>query len=156
MKTEVKDLGKNVVEVDITIDAKTAGAEYDKACKQLAQRVNIDGFRKGKAPKAIVEKHVGVDMIQRQALEAILPKVFADVVTTNPVISVGIIDNSFQRYYYSENSFYATKKLILTEKSGNILKEISANEIIKVVITVIPAKAVANILENITPLYTFL
>ena len=99
MKTEVKELGKNVVEVDITIDAKSATAEYDKACKQLAQRVNIDGFRKGKAPKAIVEKHVGVDMIQRQALEAMLPKVFADVVTKNNydlVAEPAVMDYSFE------------------------------------------------------------
>ncbi len=56
-------------------------------------------------------------------------------VTTNPIISVGISDNSFQRYYYSENVFYATKKLTLTEKSsGNIVKEFSAQIPVKITI----------------------
>ncbi len=81
MKTEVKKLGANVVEVDIQIDEKKAIEEYDKAIRRLAQRVNIAGFRKGKAPKNIVEKYVGVESIQRDALEAMLPKVFTDVIT---------------------------------------------------------------------------
>ena len=55
--------------------------------------------------------------------------------TINSEISVGISDNSFQRYYYSENSFYATKSLFLVEKdSGKVLKELGENEVIKVVI----------------------
>lgn len=83
MKTDVKKLEGNVVEVNIEIDAKKAAAEYDIACKRLAERVNIAGFRKGKAPKNIIEKHVGIDTIQRNALEAILPKVFTEVIRTN-------------------------------------------------------------------------
>ena len=45
-----------------------------------------------------------------------LSPVVAQTVSTNPVISIGISDNAFQRYYYNENSFYATKKLFLIEK----------------------------------------
>lgn len=61
--------------------------------------------------------------------------VFAAPITTNPIISVGISDNSFQRYYYSENIFYATKKLTLTEKSsGKIVKEFSAQTPVKITI----------------------
>jgi len=61
--------------------------------------------------------------------------VFAAPVTTNPVISVGLSDNSFQRYYYSENEFYATKKLILTEKTtGKKVKEFPAETPVKIVI----------------------
>ena len=80
MKTEVKELGKNAVEVNIEIDEKTASTEYEKACKRIAQSVNIAGFRKGKAPRVIIEKHVGAENIKREALEAMLPRVFSDIV----------------------------------------------------------------------------
>ncbi|MBQ2870544.1 SpoIID/LytB domain-containing protein [bacterium] len=43
---------------------------------------------------------------------------FALPLETNSLISVGISDNSFQRYYYVENTFYATKKLILSDKKN--------------------------------------
>ena len=58
---------------------------------------------------------------------------FSHTLTTNPVISVGISDNSFQRYYYNESSFYATKTLYLIEKKTNkLLKEIPANTQVRV------------------------
>ena len=62
---------------------KTAANEYNKACRKISESVNIHGFRKGKAPKNIVEKYVGVERIQREALSAILPKVFAEVISEN-------------------------------------------------------------------------
>lgn len=80
MKTEVKEIGKNLVEVTIEIDAKSASTEYEKACKKVAEHVNIAGFRKGKAPKNVVERYAGVDNIKREALEAILPKAFSDII----------------------------------------------------------------------------
>ncbi len=55
-------------------------------------------------------------------------------ITTNRIISVGISDNSFQRYYYAENTFYATDKLIIKEKnSGKTIKEIEADIPVRVV-----------------------
>ena len=64
-----------------------------------------------------------------------VPQVFGSPISTNPVISVGISDNSFGRYYYNENSFYATKKLFLIEKkTGKILREFPSNDVVKVVI----------------------
>lgn len=83
MKTEVKKLGTNIVEVNIEIEEKVAEKEYEKACKRISQNVNIAGFRKGKAPKNIVEKYVGVDSIRREALDAMLPRVFTDVIKEN-------------------------------------------------------------------------
>ena len=64
MKTEVKKLGTNVVEVNIEIEEKVAQKEYEKACKRISQNVNIAGFRKGKAPRNILEKYVGIDAIK--------------------------------------------------------------------------------------------
>ena len=83
MKTEVKKLGTNVVEVNIEIEEKNAEKEYEKACKRIAQNVNIAGFRKGKAPRNIVEKYVGVDSIRREALDSMLPRVFTDIIKEN-------------------------------------------------------------------------
>ena len=80
MKTEVKEIAKNIVEIDIEIDSKVSDKEYEKACRRIAQSVNIAGFRKGKAPRNILERHVGVEAIKREALDAMLPKVFTDVI----------------------------------------------------------------------------
>ena len=83
MKTEVKEIAKNIVEIDIEIESKVSDKEYEKACRRIAQSVNIAGFRKGKAPRNILERHVGVEAIKREALDAMLPKVFTDVIREN-------------------------------------------------------------------------
>lgn len=55
-------------------------------------------------------------------------------VTTNTIISVGISDNAFKRYYYNENTFYATDKLTVKEKnSDKIAAEAAPNVPLKVV-----------------------
>ena len=83
MKTTVEKLENNIVKLDIEIDAETAEKEYNKACKRLAQRVNIPGFRRGKAPRAILEKNLGVETIKRDVLEYMLPNVFSQAIIDN-------------------------------------------------------------------------
>ena len=61
-------------------------------------------------------------------------KACCEPLTTNPVISVGISDNSFQKYYYTENTFYATKKLFVADKAGQIIAQFEPNIFVKFVI----------------------
>lgn len=83
METKVEKLENNLVKLDIEIDAETAEKEYNKACKRLAQRVNIPGFRKGKAPRAILEKNIGQDSIKHDVLDALLPSAFSEAIQKN-------------------------------------------------------------------------
>ena len=83
MKTTIEKLEQSQVRVIVEIEEQIAANEYSKACRKISETVNIHGFRKGKAPKNVVEKFVGTDRIQREALNNILPKIFADVVSEN-------------------------------------------------------------------------
>lgn len=83
MKTTIEKLENNIVKLDIEIDADTAEKEYNKACKRLAQRVNIPGFRKGKAPRAILEKNIGAETIKHDVLEYLLPNAFSSAIKDN-------------------------------------------------------------------------
>ncbi len=83
MNTTIEKLENNQVKLNIEIDAETAEKEYNKACKRLAQRVNIPGFRKGKAPRVILEKNIGAESIKRDVLDYMLPGVFAEAISKN-------------------------------------------------------------------------
>ena len=83
MNTTIEKQPENIVKVDIEIPAKDAVSYYNNAAKRLAQYVNIPGFRKGKAPRNIVEQYVGEDRIKHEALEGALPKIFSDVIKEN-------------------------------------------------------------------------
>lgn len=80
MEVKVEKLEKNLVKLDIVIDAKTAAEEYSKACRFLSNNISIPGFRKGKAPMNIVEKHVGGERVKHEALNRILPAIFANAI----------------------------------------------------------------------------
>src|SRR5574344_1282854 len=83
MKVDLEKEQNNVVKLNIEIPAKDAVDEYNKAVKRIAQYVNIPGFRKGKAPRAIVEQNVGQDRIKHEALESLLPNVFSKAISEN-------------------------------------------------------------------------
>lgn len=83
MNTTIEKQPENIVKVDIEIPAKDAVDYYNNAAKRLAQYVNIPGFRKGKAPRNIVEQHIGEERIKHEALENALPRIFSEVIREN-------------------------------------------------------------------------
>ncbi|MDD3114865.1 MAG: trigger factor [Anaerovibrio sp.] len=80
MEVNVKDLENSQVEFEITVPAAELDKAYDAAYKKVAGKVNIPGFRKGKAPKHIVERTAGKEYILDEAVEALAPKAFFDAV----------------------------------------------------------------------------
>ena len=83
MKVTVEKEKENVVKLDITIPAKDAVDAYNSAVRKISQYVNIDGFRKGKAPRAMVERHVGTERIKQEAIENLLPRAISQAVADN-------------------------------------------------------------------------
>ena len=83
MTVTIEKLEKNEVKLNIEVESSVASFEYDKACKRLAQRVRIPGFRPGKAPKNMVEKYVGVAALQREVIDSVLPTIFENAIEEN-------------------------------------------------------------------------
>ena len=83
METKIEKLPENVVKVDIEIPAKDAVEYYNNAAKKIAQYANIPGFRKGKAPRNVIEQFYGEERIKHEALEYALPRIFSEVIKEN-------------------------------------------------------------------------
>ena len=49
----------NRYELTITVDEATFADACAKAYKKVGPKINIPGFRKGKAPRTIIEKYYG-------------------------------------------------------------------------------------------------
>lgn len=82
MKVEVeKQDEQHLAKINLEIPADQANQEYNKAWKRLGQRLNIPGFRRGKAPRAIVEKTIGIDRIKQEAMDRLFPHLFADAIS---------------------------------------------------------------------------
>lgn len=83
MTVTIEKLENNQVKLNIEIEPAVSSWEYDKACKRIAQRVNVPGFRQGKAPKNILEKYVGIAALQREVLDSLLPTIFETTISEN-------------------------------------------------------------------------
>lgn len=66
----------NLVSFKFTIDAAAFGKAVDQAFNKNKNRFSIPGFRKGKAPRKIVEKHYGEGVFYEDALNIALPDAY--------------------------------------------------------------------------------
>ena len=64
----------------IEVDKDRLDDYMNRAFQRLVQRTNIPGFRRGKAPRTIVERFVGRDFMLDEALEGLVPAVISDAV----------------------------------------------------------------------------
>jgi len=66
----------------LTIEAEAAELDesLDAAYRQLVNKVSIPGFRKGKAPRAILEQHIGRQSLLEEAYEHLLPELYRQAI----------------------------------------------------------------------------
>ena len=71
----------------LTVEMEQAevDAALNKAYEELVNEVNIDGFRKGKAPREVLERYVGKDELFDHAMKGSLPKVLGDIIAENKI-----------------------------------------------------------------------
>ncbi|MGP1370791.1 MAG: trigger factor [Eggerthia catenaformis] len=89
MKTVVNKLENSMVEVKVTFEEKEWKEAQDKALNKLAATANLDGFRKGHAPKALIKARVGSKNIQNEAVDVILQESYSKIFLDNKVEPVG-------------------------------------------------------------------
>lgn len=80
MHIETKTIQPSTLVAHIELDATELGVYIEDAKKRIAQEVTVEGFRKGKAPKHLVEQKVSPEAIRSEALELALEGSFSAAV----------------------------------------------------------------------------
>ena len=78
MKVTAEKMDNHEVVLTIEVEAEVLKKAEAKACKDLANRVSIPGFRKGKAPRHIIEQRLGKEAILDTAFESVADKAFVE------------------------------------------------------------------------------
>ncbi len=76
MAIKAKQLEKNKYEFSFTIEKPVFDAEIEKVYRKNAPKMNIPGFRRGKAPRHIIEKMYGATVFYDEALDNLLPEAY--------------------------------------------------------------------------------
>ena len=70
-----ENLPKSQVGMTIEVPVEMVDATYDRVLNRLAAKAKIEGFRPGKAPRALVEARVGAAALREEVVETIVPEV---------------------------------------------------------------------------------
>lgn len=80
MSLQVEKLEKNMAKLTIEASAEEFEAAIEKAYQENKSKMNIQGFRKGKAPRKIIEKMYGAGVFYEEAANVIIPDAYAKAV----------------------------------------------------------------------------
>src|SRR5439155_667234 len=83
-------LPKSQVGMTIEVPAEVVDATYDRVLNRLASRAKIEGFRPGRAPRALVEARIGAAVLREEVVETMVPEVVRQALDDK---SIDPIDN---------------------------------------------------------------
>lgn len=95
----VQDVEKNKVELEFSIDKEQFDAAVNRVYRKNVSKMNVPGFRKGKAPRSIIEKMYGKGVFYEDAVNDILPEAYEEALkesgkdaVSRPEIDIESID----------------------------------------------------------------
>lgn len=78
MSLQVEKLEKNMAKLTIEVSAEDFEAALQKAYLKNKGKISIPGFRKGKAPRKMIEKMYGAGIFYEDAVNALIPEKYAE------------------------------------------------------------------------------
>lgn len=82
-------LEKSMHELQFSVDAEAFKAAIDKAYKREGKKYNVPGFRKGHAPRAVIEKMYGAEIFHYDAINDLFPAAYEEAVKAAGIEPVG-------------------------------------------------------------------
>ena len=89
MKSSVDQLNDTRVKVTVEVPFSELGPELDKAYQALAQQINIPGFRRGKAPRQLIDARVGRGPVLEQVVNDMLPTRYGQAIEELDIKALG-------------------------------------------------------------------
>lgn len=76
MSLQVEKLEKNMAKLTIEVPAEELEKAIEKAYQKEKSRISIPGFRKGKAPRKLIEQMYGKEVFYEDAANALIPEAY--------------------------------------------------------------------------------
>lgn len=140
--TEIKKQEKNKVYFDLTVPHEEIKEAESKVYKRNKNYFNVPGFRKGHAPKKIIEQFYGSGIFFEDALNEVLPKIYQDALEE---LELEVIDQP--EIDIDEENFDRSKDLIV-EVSVEIKPEVVLGDYKGLEIEAVPDEVFDEMIEN--------
>jgi trigger factor len=88
MKVSAEPIENSQVALNVEMEATEVDEYLEEAYGRLVRKVSVPGFRKGKTPRAVLERHIGKDALFREALEQLIPKAYAEALENQSIDAI--------------------------------------------------------------------
>jgi len=88
MKVSTEPIENSQVALNIEMEPVEVDKYLEKAYTRLVRRVSVPGFRKGKAPRTVLERHIGKDALFREALEDLIPTTYKEALESQEIDAI--------------------------------------------------------------------
>lgn len=89
MKTDVEELSPTRVKLTVEVPFEELEHAFDVTYKSLAKQVRIKGFRPGKAPARLIDRHVGRGAVISEAVNHAVPELYNEAIQKEEIFALG-------------------------------------------------------------------
>ncbi|MDI6894999.1 MAG: trigger factor [Bacillota bacterium] len=124
MKVSASSQEDGHVLLEIEVEPERVDAAVQATYRRLVRKVSVPGFRPGKAPLAILDRHLGKGYIERQALEDVASAVYRQAVAQAGLDPVGRPEVSLKEYRQGQPLLVEARVLVRPEPEIGDLDDI--------------------------------
>ncbi len=88
MKVSTERIPQSQVVLEIEVEPERLEKSLDAAYRRMVQRTNVPGFRRGKAPRSMLERQVGHDTLLQEALDRLIPEVYREAIEQEDIDAI--------------------------------------------------------------------
>lgn len=140
MNVKLAKKEKSVVELEIEVDAQKFEEGLQKSFIKNAKKFNVPGFRKGKAPRNVVERYYGVEVLYEDAINIVCAEAYDEAVDNHGIHPIDKPSIDIKQVGKGEN-------LIFTANVA-VLPEVELGQYIGVEVEKVPAVVTEEDVEN--------
>ncbi|EYE89008.1 trigger factor [Fervidicella metallireducens AeB] len=129
MNCTVERIETNVVKLEITVPAEKFRDAIKKSYSKNVNRFNVPGFRKGKAPMAIIEKMYGESVFYEDAINIVCEETYPQAIKENNISPVDYPEIDIVEIGKEVDFKYTAKVVVKPEVKLGDYKNIEAKEI---------------------------
>lgn len=149
MKTTVKNISDTKVEIKVVLGKEELEPARKKAIERLSKEVKIPGFRKGKVPADMAEKHLNPNDIDQNAVDIAVREAVPQAFISNKINPLIIPEVNVTKIVNGESVEFIAKADILPDVKLGDYKKLG----VKKPETKVSEKDINDVLENISGAY---
>ena len=108
MRVTKKQVEKNVMKLTVSVDNETFEKGIEKAYRKVVKQINLPGFRKGKAPRRVIEQYYGKEVFYEDAINFVCQDTYPIALERSGISPVDMPEIDVEKFAEDGGSFVYT------------------------------------------------